>query len=166
MRIGNRCSFQQRLVLTGEEMALKAMRSCRRLLCDDALELVEMCLDHGCRAIQTEFDVPVAQIQLLLKLAQSPIRDRAFVGPQFGSLPHHAQPLDDIGDVDGTREQSVPTQLSKYVDDRLHVFELGHVERARHVGLRLGMQPDAHLDDDPKIALKEKPLDGRAKGEL
>lgn len=166
VRVGDGCRFQQRLVLAGEEMALKAMGSGWRLLGDDALEFVEVCLDHGGRSIEAEFDVPVAQIQLLLKLVQSPIRDRPFVGPQFGSLSHHAQPLDDIRDVDRTREQSVPTQLSEYVDDRLHVFELGHVERARHIGLRLGMQPDAHLNDDAEIALEKETLDGRTKGKL
>lgn len=108
----------------------------------------------------------MADINLFLQLQYARLRHWTFLIVQLASLAYDRSPFDDVEHIYNVWQYTASAHVAKNITDGSDIFRIRHIERARHVGLRLRCQPDAHLRDNAHVGLEEESFDGGSKAEL
>jgi hypothetical protein len=130
------------------------------------LHLAEPVLDDRLVAVEREAHHPAADLELARHLVDSPVGDRLLALVPGRPRGQHRRGGDRVPDLRDVLDRALEHERAQRLDERGEVGVVPDPQPERHVALRVGHQPDAHLRHDPEVRLHEERVEGGAEAAL
>ncbi len=130
------------------------------------LDLPEPVVDDGLVAVERETHHPASDLELTGHPVDHRLGNRVGAVVPLVAAREHGAEQDRVQDLRVHPDRVLEGESAERVDQRPEVVVLPHAAPERHVDLRLGHQPDAHLRHDPEVRLHEELIGRRAEPAL